>query len=173
MKTCSECRQTLPKENFHKNIRRTDGYHEYCKDCRKAQYLRRDQESAVARAANRYATKRKECLEKMHIRYTLIADQKRAYSKSHYTKNKNLYVSNAALRKDRIKRCTPIWFDEVHKFVFQEAYRLAKLRESMLHIQWDVDHIIPIKGKLVCGLNVMQNIAVIPRKENNFKRAKF
>lgn len=173
MKTCSECKKSLVFDLFHKNKRRVDEYHEYCKDCRHNQYLRRDQEKAIARSAKRYATKKDDCLAGMKIYYERLKDQKIAYGRDHYAKNKSKYLSNAVARKRHIKQATPLWFDENHLFVVREAYALAKMREKTTGITWDVDHIIPLRGKNVCGLHVMQNIAVIPRIVNNFKRTKF
>lgn len=172
-KVCSECKLSLDITQFNKNRRRLDGYHEYCKNCRKAQYLRRDKSSAVKRSAQRYATKREECLAQMKKYYESTKQQKQQYGKDHYVKNKALYLANSTLRKAHVKQATPIWFNDDHAFVIREAYRLAILREKMTGIKWDVDHIIPIKGKLVRGLHVMENIAVIPRKLNNAKRARY
>jgi len=34
---------------------------------------------------------------------------------------------------------------------------------------FEVDHIVPVKGKNVCGLHVLDNLQVIPRTENRKK----
>jgi hypothetical protein len=172
LKVCSECKRALDLSAFHKNKRRKDGYHEYCKECRRAQYVRRDQPKTMARAAKRYYSKREECLAQMRVRYEAIRNQKMAYGREHYQKNKSKYLGNAAARKKHIKRATPAWFDDNHWFVVQEAYELAQRREALTGVPWDVDHIVPLRGKTVCGLHVKENIAVVPRVVNNFKRTK-
>lgn len=38
---------------------------------------------------------------------------------------------------------------------------------------YELDHIIPIKGKLVCGLHVPSNVRVVTTRENQAKRNKY
>ena len=48
----------------------------------------------------------------------------------------------------------------------EEAYHLARMRTEMLGLEWDVDHIVPLKNPIVCGLHVESNLQVIPELEN-------
>ena len=57
----------------------------------------------------------------------------------------------------------PAW---ANKFFIEEAYHLAKLREKMCGGVWHVDHIVPLKSKVVCGLHVEHNLRVIPGTDN-------
>ena len=63
-------------------------------------------------------------------------------------------------------RRSPKWANE---FFIEEAYRLAAMRTKMLGYKWHVDHIVPLKSKLVCGLHVENNLRVIPAKDNLIK----
>lgn len=56
--------------------------------------------------------------------------------------------------------------DEFTAFVTSEAHELRKLRNNSTDIEWHVDHIIPLKGKQICGLHIWSNLAVIPKTQN-------
>lgn len=109
----------------------------------------------------------------MRARYEQNIEQKREYGRQHYAANKAKYVARAMLRKVHVDRATPPWFDDFHLFAMQEAYDLATRRKETTGLDWDVDHIIPLQGKTVSGLNVIDNIAVIPKAMNSAKRARY
>jgi hypothetical protein len=58
---------------------------------------------------------------------------------------------------------TPAWRND---FFIEEAYDLAVLRTKVMGFPWHVDHIVPLRSKLVCGLHVEHNLAVIPALHN-------
>lgn len=74
-----------------------------------------------------------------------------------------MYAFYQAKRLKRVKRATPAW---ANQFFISEAYELAALRTKMLGFPWHVDHIVPLRGKNVCGLHVETNLQVIPGVDN-------
>jgi len=68
---------------------------------------------------------------------------------------------------------TASFADELTTFVYKEAVRLRKQRNATLPIPWEIDHIVPFKGKIVSGLHIWSNIRVIPRSENAKKGNKY
>jgi hypothetical protein len=83
-------------------------------------------------------------------------------SKAHYHNNKEMYLAyNAKRRADKLK-ATPSWANlEIIKSIYKNA-------EGM-----HVDHIIPLQGKLVCGLHVENNLQYLTPEENIAKGNKF
>lgn len=77
----------------------------------------------------------------------------------------------AVLRDKRTKRVR--WKDELTELVLKEAHDLREKRNSLTNLKWHVDHIIPLKGKLVSGLHIWSNIQVIPAFLNLQKGASF
>jgi hypothetical protein len=74
------------------------------------------------------------------------------------------------LRQTRKQMATPPWADlGAIKAVYAEAARLKKETGTA----WHVDHDIPLKHPLVCGLHVHTNLRVIPGPENQSKGNQF
>lgn len=71
----------------------------------------------------------------------------------------------SALRA-KTRKATPGWADQ---FIISEIYLLADERTKYTGIKWQVDHIVPLQSKRVCGLHCEENLRVIPAKDNASK----
>lgn len=120
------------------------------------------------------STYRKKNLEKVKQTRVLWAKknpEKISKNQTIYRKrNLSLYSKNEAKRRAKKYRATPSWANE---FFIEEIYHLAKIRTQVLGTPWEVDHIIPLQNKLVCGLHVENNLQVIPMKQNRSKGNKY
>lgn len=75
---------------------------------------------------------------------------------------------NAKRNADKIK-ATPRWAD-LKKI--EAIYKCRQELSELTGIEYHVDHIIPLRGKLVCGLHVEYNLQVMPAIENRRKSNK-
>jgi hypothetical protein len=73
-------------------------------------------------------------------------------------------------RKARIEQATPPWAD---KEAIRLIYEMSKTITAQTGIQHHVDHIIPLKSDLVCGLHIAENLRIIPAVHNLRKGNKF
>jgi hypothetical protein len=78
-------------------------------------------------------------------------------------KHSDRHATRQAFRRALKARATPGWAEE---FFISEAYHIARLRTQATGFSWHVDHIVPLRSALVCGLHVEANLAVIPGKLN-------
>jgi len=149
MKTCSTCKQAKTYNNFGKNPTRKDGHNNQCKACYHEVYIKNSEGSR---------------------RYTPFGGTKEEYQKEfykkHYENNKGYYRNKCAIRERNLQQATPKW---ANRFFMAEAYELAQLRTKITGIHWEVDHIIPVKSKHVCGLHVEHNLQVVPANWNKTK----
>lgn len=177
MKTCSCCRMEKPIAEFYNDAKRKDGKYPSCKLChskRAKDWSDRNPEARAEISRNAY----------------LRNPQKRhAQAKAWRLRNPDKYLASLnawkesnpgwqaeydrkvqpsrnsieSKRRARKLNATPVWANE---FFLEEAFHLAKLRTIKLGIRYHVDHIVPLRSNLVCGLHSETNIQVIPATDN-------
>jgi len=96
----------------------------------------------------------------------VIAKKSRIKHKSRVTANKMNY------RATKINR-TPIWLTEFDLLKIKCIYSIAAMLTRENKEPWHVDHIIPLKGKLVSGLHVPNNLHPMRGTENICKNNKY
>lgn len=127
-----------------------------------------------AEQCRRYAKKHPEMLRAKTDKWKK-ANPERAAAVSRKTRQKckaRILANKAKYRANKRNR-TPIWVDKDHLWLIKEVYELAVLRTKLFGFEWHVDHIVPLNGKLVSGLHVLENLQVIPGKENLLKNNKY
>lgn len=89
--------------------------------------------------------------------------EKRKQISSAWAKRNSDYI--VALKK-RVRQATPPWAD---RKAIRDIYRRMREVSARSGVPHDVDHVIPINGKTVCGLHVPNNLRILTAKENRSK----
>lgn len=80
-----------------------------------------------------------------------------------------LSAKTSKRRADEIQ-ATPAW---VNLAEMRDYYLKCAKQKLLSGIDYTVDHIIPLRGKLVCGLHVPWNLQILTRSENSKKKNNF
>lgn len=164
---CSKC--TNVSELAPANLSLTTGerlYRTWCKACEKE---RKDKWRAtnITRHNNR-------CRNWIIANPDKRAEVSKRYRDANKEKQKELRVrwrknnperarAQVSARRKRVKQATPLWADMLRiTDVYWDAQRSGLV----------VDHIIPLKGKTVCGLHVHYNMQLLTSKQNAEKAAR-
>jgi hypothetical protein len=158
MKTCTKCQATKSFDGFYKRSCAPDGHEAWCKVCRLEHnrvwlIKNKDRHGELTRSW-----------------YEHNKDQHLVNSKQWYVSNRHRKLATTTAREQRCKQATPVWVD---KEAVVAMYAEAQRKTLETGIQHDVDHIIPLQGKLVSGLHVQHNLQVITSAENKRKAAKY
>lgn len=72
----------------------------------------------------------------------------------------------ATKRRSAVQIATPAWANED---AILAVYTKAKRLQEVTGVKYDVDHIVPLRGKAVCGLHWEGNLQVLMASENRRK----
>jgi 5-methylcytosine-specific restriction endonuclease McrA len=91
---------------------------------------------------------------------------RREYQKKHPDK----MAAKTRLRDARKLQAMPSW---ANKRFIRDMYMIARLVTEATGVKHQVDHIVPLRSPVVCGLHVEDNLQVITTAENIRKRNHF
>jgi len=194
-KKCTKCLLKKEPDQFGKNKISKDGLKARCKACRNidgAIYKKENKNKIrnyylnnkeyISNRGKDYYNKNKDYINKRNKSYTennieIINKYQRNYykvnkenilkSQKEYAKN-NRHIYNATQMKRVAAKinATPKWLTKDHlddiKQVYQDVQDIQWLSEE----PFEVDHIIPLRGKNVCGLHVPWNLQILTKSEN-------
>jgi len=98
---------------------------------------------------------------------------KRESTREYRKKNPGSAARSNSMRKSAVRTATPKWLSKEQKREIDQIYTERWYKTWETGVEHHVDHIIPIKGKNVCGLNVPWNLRVVTAKENLSKNNRF
>jgi len=164
-KLCSKCDIIKSYDCFYKHKGYKDGYGSYCKLCYKSYHKKYNADNYERK---QFIKKRWEKNNKEHLQ-----NWRKEYDSKYIKKNSEKINSyNAGRRAERIS-AIPSDIRKRDYSKIKEIYSDAKDCQWLPESKLEVDHIIPLKNKKVCGLHVSWNLQILPRKQNNTKKNKF
>ncbi|HEY2010530.1 MAG TPA: hypothetical protein VGH23_16190 [Rhizomicrobium sp.] len=150
----------------------------WCKACRALARMARYEKNRAAENARAWVLRKARMHEDADVRAAIAESKARTACRpearrsarlagSRYAKaNRSKVTAHTARYRARKFNATPAWVDlqEIGS-VYAEASRLTRETGTAHH----VDHIVPLRGRNVCGLHVPWNLQVIPAVENRRK----
>lgn len=173
----NSCYTVVMKKNEAKKIAKLHGFKKFydgipCKNGHLSERYTRNSACVKCAYTRKTVSLTKEQIkEKINLyqkKYSMInALKKRQRTKQWAIDNPEKSLINAKIsqanRRARKLNATPIWAD---KQKIKQIYKNCP-------VGYDVDHIIPLGGKLACGLHVESNLQYMESKQNKIKAAKF
>ena len=151
-KTKGSCVECLKVEWEKASVTRAEYFKEYnrreeVKDKKNEWYLE-NKEQVIAAAKTRPAA------------------QLREYRNTWKENNKTQVRADTKARRRKHREATPPWLTRKQKSEIRQLYQIAITMSQTTGEQYVVDHIVPLRSDVVCGLHVPWNLRVITQEEN-------
>lgn len=169
-------RQRIAKQKYRKSAKgiaakKKDDAKYYKKNKEKIDKANRqyviDNREKVAKYQKQYSKENKEKVKHIKKEWANNNRDKVRQSNSNWQKS-NRSKCNSLLAKYRASKlkATPTW-SEAEKI--QVLYEKCKWLESLTGLKYEVDHVVPLQGKDVCGLHIWENLQILEVIENRTK----
>ena len=191
MKKCTKCKENKVLTNFSKLTSSKDGLNTRCKICRnEVNALHKIKNKDTARIENaewyinnkdhsnerskRYNKDNKEKIRPKIEQWKKQNPERVRVTSVKYNKtNRHKCIVKANNQKLQKLKRTLLIFDTFNNDYINHLYIQAKELFLLDGVKRHVDHIIPLQGKFVSGLNVSWNLQILTSKENLIKGNKF
>lgn len=163
MKACTKCRVVKPFEDFAPNKRTKDKLQSWCKSCKYAHdKMKRETDLDYKEARKNYWKSEKyKATRKAYLATEIgrrIIKNNRVKQKQDIARRRNYRIFYKLKSQNRV----PGWVTPKECLPF---YQLA----NSLGGEYVVDHIVPLRSNLVCGLHTPENLQVITKSQNEEK----
>ena len=182
MKVCPHCKSHKSESEFGRCASRKDGLAAYCRECTSEMgrdYYLRNKDKVLQRTnarGTRWYWQNKEAARTINKAYR-ESHQRELADKKKRRRNRELdrlWDQRNRARKSEYWRAydarknsaCPAWASREKMRVFYEE---ARRRTQETGVQYEVDHIVPLKGETVCGLHCEFNLRVITKSQNASK----
>ena len=161
-----------PCKHGHIAPRKTKGS---CTECLKVEW-----QQAAEKRADYFVqyNKKEEVKEKKHERYlknrqqvidtaaTRPPEVLRQYRNVWKQNNLVQVRADTKARRRKHRQATPPWLSRKQKGEIRQMYQIAITMTKTTGEQYVVDHIVPLRSDVVCGLHVPWNLRVMTQEEN-------
>ncbi len=147
-KTCSICKFEHPINFFNKKKTGKFGVNGSCKEC-------------TRKAGSSYYQENKVRITK-YRKDTNENERQKAWRKN------NQHVKNYFTAEYRALKnlATPKWLTKEDKAKIRVLYKEAKILTNVTGVSYHVDHVMPLKSDILCGLHVPWNLQILKGEEN-------
>lgn len=172
-KVCTKCKEEKPLAEYYKKKSGKYGVDSICKLCEKERrkaYYDDNKEHTLQQAAEWHKANRESEISRMKTyrlenRPSVLSAQKKWRDN-----NPAVMAHHDAKRRAAKLQRRPSWANEQLILAYHNE---AKRLEELTGIKFHVDHIIPMQGELVSGLDVETNLQLLPAHENLGKSNSF
>ena len=125
---------------------------------RQQRYYSRNQERIKRYSREYYSRHREDLLEKEKNKRKQYDREYKSRFKEYFLKTNDVFFHKESRGRALLKRATPLWYNkEELRRIYRECIRY---NDRTPDIDYYIDHIIPISGYRVCGLNVSWNVRI-------------